>query len=65
MSSCIPLAGSLIQSGELISPKEPVLPAASYTPYILVAAVAAVTGGLLFFFYGKRRKTTHGNQFSA
>ena len=58
MSSCIPLTGSLIESGELIAPKEPVLPAVSYTPYILVAAVAAVTGGLLFFFYGKRRKTT-------
>lgn len=59
MSSCVPLVGSLIESGELIAPKEPTLPTASYTPYVLVAAVAAATGGLLFAFYGKRRKTTH------
>ena len=34
----------------------PVLPAASYVPYVLVAAAAAVTAGLLVFFYGKKRK---------
>ena len=34
----------------------PKLPAAGYTPYILVAAVVIVTAGLLVFFYGKKRK---------
>ena len=34
----------------------PRLPAAGYTPYILVAAVMIVTAGLLVFFYGKKRK---------
>ena len=32
----------------------PSLPAAGYTPYVLVAAVVAVTGGLLAVFYGKK-----------
>lgn len=36
----------------------PVLPARSYVPYILVAAVVGVTGGILAFFYGKKWKST-------
>ena len=40
----------------LIPAQEPHMPAAGYTPYILVAAVTAVTGGLLLFFYGKKGK---------
>ena len=58
MTSCFPLVDALIESGELTAPQKPVLPAADYTPYILVAATVAVTGGLLFFFYGRKRKST-------
>lgn len=47
-----------VSAPSLTPAQTPVLPAGSYAPYILVAAVVAVTGGLLFFFYGKRRKTT-------
>ena len=42
----------------LISAREPVLPAVSYGPYVLVAAVVLATGGILAVFYGKRRKST-------
>ena len=40
----------------LIPAQTPSLPAAGYTPYVLVAAVVAVTGGLLAVFYGKKKK---------
>ncbi len=36
--------------------RTPSLPAAGYTPYVLVAVVVAATGGLLAVFYGKKRK---------
>ncbi|MDE7262731.1 MAG: hypothetical protein K2N78_11840 [Oscillospiraceae bacterium] len=42
----------------LIPAQTPRLPAAGYTPYILVAVVVAVTAGLLAFFYGKKRNKT-------
>lgn len=47
-----------VSAPELTPPQEPSLPAVSYLPYILVAAVVAVTAGLLVFFYGKRGKST-------
>lgn len=47
-----------IPASELTPAQEPSLPAASYLPYILVAAVVAITAGLLVFFYGKRGKST-------
>lgn len=46
-----------VAAQELTPPQTPVLPARSYVPYILVAAVAAATGGILVFFYGKRRRS--------
>lgn len=48
-----------VSVAELTPAREPSLPAASYLPYALVAAVVAVTAGLLVFFYGKRGKSTH------
>ena len=59
MSSCIPLADSLIESGELTPPQEPVtpkMPARSYVPYILVAAVVILTALLLKKFWSKKEK---------
>ena len=47
-----------IPAVELTPAQEPSLPAASYLPYGLVAAVIAITAGLLVFFYGKRGKST-------
>lgn len=41
---------------ELTPARTPVLPAAGYTPYVLVFAVAAATLALLAVFYGKKRK---------
>lgn len=48
-----------VSTRTLVPAQTPVLPARSYVPYVLVAAVVAVTGGLLAFFYGKKRKSTH------
>lgn len=47
-----------VSVAELTPAREPSLPASSYLPYGLVAAVVAVTAGLLVFFYGKRKKST-------
>lgn len=46
-----------VSAPELTPAQTPVLPAVSYTPYILVAVAVAVTGGILVFFYGKKRKS--------
>jgi len=43
---------------ELTPAQEPILPAVSYVPYILVAAVVVVTAGILVYFYGKRKKAS-------
>lgn len=45
-----------VSAPSLTPAQTPVLPAAGYVPYALVAAVVAGTGGLLAFFYGKKRK---------
>lgn len=47
-----------VSTANLTPAQEPVLPAASYVPYILVAAAVAATGALLVIFYGKRKKST-------
>lgn len=48
-----------VPAANLIPAQEPVLPTASYVPYILVAAVVGATAGILVFFYGKKKKSTH------
>ena len=47
-----------VSADELTPAQEPVLPTASYVPYILVAAVVGATAGILVFFYGKKKKST-------
>ena len=47
-----------VSAPELTPAQTPTLPAQSYIPYILVAAVVVVTGGVLVYFYGKKRKST-------
>lgn len=47
-----------VSAAELTPAQEPVLPAASYVPYLLVAVVVGATAGILVYFYGKRKKST-------
>lgn len=47
-----------VSVAELTPAREPVLPATSYIPYILVAVVVGATAGILVFFYGKRKKSS-------
>ena len=55
MTSCIPEVDDLIYSGQIVEPREPVLPGPSYTPYILVAVVVIATAGLLRIFWKKKK----------
>ena len=55
MTSCTSEVDDLIYSGEIVAPREPVLPGPSYTPYILVAAVVLVTACLLRIFWKKKK----------
>lgn len=45
-----------VAAPELIPASPPVLPAAAYTPYLLVAAVVIVTAGLLLWFYRRPQR---------
>ncbi|MDE7219037.1 MAG: hypothetical protein K2O45_05380 [Oscillospiraceae bacterium] len=47
-----------VSAEDLTPAQTPVLPARSYLPYILTAAVVIVTIGVLFYFYGRKRKST-------
>lgn len=55
MTSRIPEADDLIASGEIVPPREPVLPGPSYIPYILVASAVAATACLLKIFWTKKK----------
>ena len=44
-----------VSEAALTPAQAPVLPAVSYTPYVLVGAVVAVTAGLLYWFYARKR----------
>lgn len=55
MTSCIPEVDNLIASGEIVPPREPVLPGPSYIPYILVALAVAATACLLKIFWTKKK----------
>lgn len=46
---------NLLDSGEIVPPREPVMPGPDYTPYVLVAGVVIVTAGLLKIFWKKKK----------